>query len=85
MLEESEALRLDEIADERVGGSRFVVANPRHPYALKATQDELVDEHAVVIHFSEMSAPAIASVDGWVFEIREHEYIVLSRPRVKKS
>jgi hypothetical protein len=85
MLTEAEALRAVETAVERVGGPRRVVASPRHPFALRSTQDESVDGHEVVIHYSEMSAPAIAVVEGWVFEIREHEYVLLSRPRQKPN
>lgn len=85
MLEEAEALRVVAAAVELVGGARFIVANPRHPYALRATQSEVVDGHEVEINFSEMSAPAIATVEGWVIEVREHEYVVLSRPRIKKA
>jgi len=70
---------------ERAGGSRFVVGNPRHPFALKSTNEEDVDGHEVVIHFSEISSPAIAVVEGWVFEIRETEYVLLSRPRKPKA
>jgi hypothetical protein len=39
----------------------------------------------VTIHFSEQSAPAIASVEGWIFEIREHEYLMLQRPRKPRA
>jgi hypothetical protein len=52
---------------------------------LQATRDEEVDGHTVEIHYSEMSAPAIASVEGWVFEVRVDEFVVLSRPRARKS
>ena len=81
MLDEAEARRLVEIAIDRSGGARFIVGNPRHPFALKSTRDEQVEGYEVVIHFSEISAPAIAILGAWVFEIREDELVVLSRPR----
>lgn len=84
MLEEAEAQRLVEIAVERAGGGRFIVGSPRHPFALNSTRDEPVDGHVVTIHFSEISSPAIAIVEGWVFEIRDEELVLLSRPRPKK-
>jgi hypothetical protein len=84
VLDEAEALRLVEEAVDRVGGAHRVVASPRHPFALQATRDEEVDGHTVEIHYSEISAPAIASVEGWVFEVRVDEFVVLSRPRVRK-
>jgi hypothetical protein len=85
MLDEAEAQRLIEEAVERAGGGRFVVGNPRHPFALKSTQEEDVEGHIVTIHFSEISSPAIAEVEGWVFEIRDDEFVMLSRPRRKPS
>jgi hypothetical protein len=85
MLVEAEAQRLIEEAVERAGGGRFVVGNPRHPFALKATQEEEVGGYLVTIHFSEISSPAIAEVEGWVFEIREDELVLLSRPRRKPA
>jgi hypothetical protein len=81
MLDEADAQRLVEEAVERAGGGRFVVGNPRHPFAMKSTQDEEVDGYLVTIHFSEISSPAIAEVEGWIFEIRETELVLLSRPR----
>lgn len=83
MLDEAEAARLVEEACERQGGKRIIVGSPRHPFALNSTQDEEVDGQTVTIHFSEISAPAIAMVGGWTFEIREDELVVLQRPRVK--
>lgn len=82
MLSEDEARSVVEEAVERAGGARFIVGNPRHPFALNPTRDEVVAGHVVTIHFSEISAPAVALVGGWVFEIRETELVVLSRPRV---
>ena len=85
MLEEAEAARLVEIACERNGGKRMIVASPRHPFAPNPTTDEEVDGRTVTIHYSEISSPAIAMVGGWVFEVREDELVVLQRPRVKPS
>lgn len=81
MLEERDARRLVEEAVERIGGARFVVGSPRHPFSLNATRDEVVDGYTVSVNFSEISSPAIATVDGWVFEIRDDEYVLLMRPR----
>lgn len=81
MLSEAEALRLIEEAVERVGGPRFVVGSPRHPFALNSTDHEEVDGHTVIIHYSEISSPALAEVEGWIFEVREDEYLLMQRPR----
>jgi hypothetical protein len=83
VLDEAEALRLVEEAVERVGGNRYVVGSPRHPFALRSTHDEIVDGQTVTIHFSEISSPAIATVGGWTFEIRDDELVELQRPRVR--
>lgn len=83
MLSETEALRLVEEAVERVGGPRFVVGSPRHPFALNSTDEEVVDGHTVIIHYSEISSPALAEVEGWIFEVREDEYLLMQRPRRK--
>lgn len=83
MLDEAEALRLVEEAVERVGGNRYIVGSPRHPFSMRSTYDEIVDGQTVTIHFSEISSPAIASVGGWTFEIRDDELVELMRPRVK--
>ena len=83
MLTQDEARRLIDEAVERVGGARFVVGSPRHPFSRDSTRDEDVDGHLVRIYYSEISSPAIAEVEGWVFEIREDEYVVLQKPRPK--
>jgi hypothetical protein len=85
MLSESEAQRLVEIAVEQAGGARNIVASPRHPFAMNAEDEHEVEGHLVTIHFSEQSAPAIATVAGWTFEIREHELLMLQKPRPPMS
>lgn len=85
MIDEAEAQRLVEIAVEEVGGARNIVASPRHPFALNAEEEHEVEGRTVTIHFSEQSAPAIASVEGWIFEIREHEFLMLQRPRKPRA
>ena len=85
MIEEAEALRLVGFAVEQAGGARSIVASPRHPFAMNAEEEYDVEGYTVTIHFSEQSAPAIASVAGWIFEIREHEYLMLQRPRPPRT
>ncbi|HBY46600.1 MAG TPA: protein-L-isoaspartate o-methyltransferase 1 [Thermomicrobiales bacterium] len=81
MLVEAEALRLIEVAVERVGGPRVVVGSPRHPFALNSTDEQDVEGQTVIIHYSEMSSPALAEVAGWIFEVRVDEYVLMQRPR----
>lgn len=80
-LDEAAARGLVEEAIERSGGARYIVGSPRHPFSLNPTRDEEVGGYTVTIHFSEISAPAIAMIGRWVFEIRETELVVLSRPK----
>jgi hypothetical protein len=85
MLTEDEALRLIENAVEQMGGPRYVVGSPRHPFSMNPREEVPVEGHDVTIHFSEISSPAIAEVEGWIFEIRDTEYVVLQKPRPKKA
>lgn len=80
-LTEVEAERIVAEAVERIGGSRFVVGSPRHPFSLRSTRDEEVDGHVVTINFSEISSPAVASVAGWVFEVQDEGLLLLDKPR----
>lgn len=82
---EQDALRLIEQAVERVGGARMIVGSPRHPFSLNPRDEHEVDGQTVTIHYSEISSPAIAEVAGWIFEIREDEYVLLQKPRVPKQ
>ena len=77
-------MRLIDEAVERVGGARMVAGSPRHPFSMNPKDEHEVDGHAVTIHYSEISSPAIAEVDGWIFEIREDEYVLLQKPRQPK-
>ena len=80
-LTEEQAHRLVDQAVEQAGGGRQIVGSPRHPYSINPTQEEIVDGHSVIIHFGEASSPAIAEVQGWVFEVRESETVMLDHPR----
>lgn len=82
-MDEREAERLVAEAVHRAGGGRMIVGSPRHPFSMNPTRDEEVDGVTVTIHYSEISSPAIAIVEGWVFEIRDDELVMLSRPRRK--
>lgn len=85
VLDEAAAQRLVEIAVERAGGALSIVASPRHPFAANADETYEIDGHTVTILFSEQSSPAIATVAGWTFEIREHELLMLQKPRPPRN
>lgn len=81
MLDEETALRLVNEAVERSGGSSYIHGNPRHPFSLNAANEFVIDGHTVVVRFSEISSPAIAEVEGYVYEIRDDELIKLFGPQ----
>lgn len=78
---EQEAEQLVAEAVEQFGGGRMIVGSPRHPFSRNSTTEVEIDGHSITIHYSEISSPAIAMIEGWVFEIREEELVLLSHPR----
>jgi hypothetical protein len=80
-MDEGTAKELVERAVEQSGGARHIVASPRHPFGRHPYDEIEIDGTQVRIRYGEMSAPAIAEVAGWIFEIREHELVTLDHPR----
>lgn len=79
-LDEETATRLVLEAIERAGGSRYIHGNPRHPFARNASREFEVEGQTVLIRYGEISSPAVAEIDGYVFEIREDEVFKLFGP-----
>jgi hypothetical protein len=79
-LTEAQALALAEEAVARVGGTRLVYRNPRHPFSPQPTNTFEIEGHKVEVRWGEISSPAIVSVAGYVFEIHEEELELLVRP-----
>lgn len=79
-LDEVTALRLVLEAVDRLGGPRMIYGNPRHPFARNANRELEIEGYPVTIRYSEISSPAVAEVDGYVFEIREDEVFKLFGP-----
>lgn len=82
-MNEDEATRIANEAVEAIGGPRRVYRNPRMAYSRNAIRTVEIDGHAVEIRYGEISTPAIATVEGWVFEIHDEEIELLIRPRVR--
>jgi hypothetical protein len=80
-LSEAQARQLIAQAVEELGGGRVIVGSPRHPFSLFGSESVVVDGRRVMIHYGEMSSPAIALLAGWVFEIKEHDLVLLDSPR----
>jgi hypothetical protein len=81
IVDETEARRVVARAVEALGGGWAIVASPRHPHSSLASETVDVGGRQVVVHFGEMSSPAIATLAGWVFEIKEHKLVLLDAPR----
>ena len=79
-LDEHEATRLAREAVDQVGGPRAVYRNPRMAFSFNARRQIEVEGRIVDIRYGEISTPAIASVEGWVFEILDDDLELLMRP-----
>ena len=79
-LDEDSALRLVLEAVDRLGGPRMIHGNPRHPFARNANREFEIEGHQITVRYSEISSPAVAEIDGYVFEIREDEVFKLFGP-----
>lgn len=81
ILTEERATEVVWSAVEQAGGTRSIYRNPRMAFASNARRKIEVDGHEVDIRYGEISTPAVATVDGWVFEIFEEEIELLIRPK----
>lgn len=84
MLSEEQAHDVVAEAVERLGGGRAIESSPRHAYSLRPSGTVRVGEFEVLITYGEMSSPAIAEVEGWIFQVREAGLQLLDRPRGRK-
>lgn len=71
-------------AVEEAGGTRSIYRNPRMAYASNARKKMDIDGYLVDLRYGEISTPAVATVEGWVFEIHEEDIELLMTPRKKK-
>jgi len=77
---ENEANEIVWDAIRQIGGTRSVYRNPR--MASSAQSRRLVDvgDHTVEVRYGEISTPAVATIEGWVFEIHDEDIELLLRP-----
>jgi hypothetical protein len=80
-LTEDRATEVVWAAVEKAGGTRSIYRNPRMAFAFNARRKVQVKGYEVDIRYGEISTPAIATVDGWVFEIFDEEIEILMRPK----
>ncbi|MGB3327900.1 MAG: protein-L-isoaspartate o-methyltransferase 1 [Thermomicrobiales bacterium] len=79
-LDEAGATRIATAAVDEAGGTRSIYRNPRMAFSASATRYIEIEGHRVEIRYGEISTPAIATVEGWVFEIHDEEIELLIRP-----
>lgn len=80
-MNEERAKDLAQQAVDLAGGNRLVYGNPRHPFAKNPTTTFEIDGHVIEIRHGEISSPAIATVEGWIFQILDEEVELLMPPR----
>ncbi len=79
-LDEAEATRVATAAVEAAGGARMIYRNPRQAFSFNSIKNFEIDGYTVEVRWGEISSPAIATVNGYVFEILEHGIELLIRP-----
>lgn len=77
---EERAYALVTEAIESIGGPQNIYRNPRMAYAFNSVRDVEIDGHSVEIRYGEISTPAIATLEGWVFEIHDQDIELLMKP-----
>jgi hypothetical protein len=80
-LTEDQASDLVWKAIEAAGGTRSIYRNPRMAFAFNARREIDIEGQIVEIRYGEISTPAIATVEGWVFEVHDEDIELLMKPR----
>lgn len=70
---------------ESIGGPHTVYRNPRMAYAFNAVRTVEMDGYKVEVRYGEISTPAIATVQGWVWEIHDQDIELLMPPLKRKT
>ena len=82
---ENEANEIVWEAIRQIGGTRSVYRNPRMAYSAQSRRLVEVGDHTVEIRYGEISTPAVATIQGWVFEIHDEDIELLLRPPAPHS
>ena len=82
---ENEANEIVWEAIRQIGGTRSVYRNPRMAYSAQSRRLVEVGDHTVEIRYGEISTPAVATIQGWVFEIHDEDIELLLRPPKPRS
>jgi hypothetical protein len=79
-ISEEQATAIAREAVERAGGTRQIYRNPKYAFSLQQASEFEIDGVPVELRHGEISAPAIVTVAGWVFEIHDDDIELLIRP-----
>ena len=82
-MNEEQAIDLVWKAVEKAGGTRSIYRNPRMAFAMNSRREIEIEGHVVEIRYGEISTPAIATVEGWVFEVFDEDIELLMKLRKK--
>ncbi len=80
MLTEEQATEFAWEAIRICGGTRSIYRNPRQAFSAQSRRMVDVEGMPVEIRYGEISTPAVATVQGWVFEIHDEDIELLIRP-----
>lgn len=69
---------------DRIGGPRNVYRNPRMAFAFNSVRNMKEDGYEIEVRYGEISTPAIATVEGWVWEIHDEDIELLMKPIKRK-
>ena len=70
---------------DSIGGPQNVYRNPRMAFAFNSVRNMELDGYKIEIRYGEISTPAIATVQGWVWEIHDQDIELLMPPLKRKS
>ncbi|MCA9832696.1 MAG: protein-L-isoaspartate o-methyltransferase 1 [Thermomicrobiales bacterium] len=85
LLDETTSYALVMQALESIGGPAKVYRNPRMAFAFNSVRHLVVEGQDIEIRYGEISTPAIATVQGWVWEIHDEDIELLMKPIKKKA
>ena len=80
VISEEQATAIARAVVERAGGTRAIYRTPKYAFSLQQASEFEIDGVTAELRHGEISAPAIVSVAGWVFEIHDEEIELLMRP-----
>lgn len=69
---------------DTIGGPQSVYRNPKMAFAFNAVRNLDFEGYEIEIRYGEISTPAIATVNNWVWEIHDQDIELLMPPLKRK-